>query len=135
MLLQILIGAGLAVATLSLAAMSGLHRERAFYATMLCAIAVFYVVFAVEEETVASIVRQSLYTAPFFVLAAVGYRTKRALIALGLALHALFDVVMHATGGPAPGWWAGLCPGFDGVFALAALRLAPGREALRKAAA
>lgn len=108
------------------AMVAGLDRARASSVVLLIAIAVFYVVFAVEAET--HFVSQSLVSSIFVLAALVSYRTSLWGIAIGLATHALYDALSPTLGAPAPHWWPMFCLGFDVVLACAvAVWLATGR--------
>ena len=112
------------------AMVAGLDRARASSVVLLIAIAIFYVVFAVEAG--ANLVSQSLIASTFVLVALVSYRTSLWGIAIGLATHALYDAFSHTLGAPAPHWWPMFCLGFDLVLACAvATWIATGRLEVR----
>lgn len=106
-------------------------RDRGFFPTLLIVIATYYLLFAVMAEAGAHIILPELLICLAFVgLAIFGGLCKPPLVAAGLLLHGVLDLV-HPTliGNPGvPDWWPGLCAGFDfllgaWVFRLVATRV------------
>ncbi len=127
-MLAVLIGAGLAAPFLLIAWRTGLGREKAFYATLMMAIAFFYPVFAIGTD-LATLVINAAIAAGFIAAAFYGYARRPWILPAALAAHALFDILVAQAGSPAPEWWAGLCIGVDLLLALgAALAISPERE-------
>jgi hypothetical protein len=118
----VLAGAGLAALLLAACAAVGLHRERAFYAAMLIAIASFYPVFAWERMAVDEALWQLPAVGGFVLLALLGYRQGSGFLSAAILAHAVFDLAAWTAGLHAPILWAELCMGFDVVLALAARR-------------
>ena len=112
-----LVGAGLALAVAAFAALTGLDRDRAFYATVLIVVASYYILFAAMAGSTPALVSESVALAGFAGLAVVGFRSSLWLVAAGLAAHGLFDFfrggVIDNPGVPA--WWPGFCMAFDVV--------------------
>ncbi|MBB4660231.1 MULTISPECIES: hypothetical protein [Parvularcula] len=115
----ILIGISLAVPFLAVSWWTGLGKERAFYATLLMAIAFFYPVFAIGTDSATLAVNTSI-AALFIGAAFYGYVRRPLVLPVALAVHAGFDVGVAQLGTPAPSWWAGLCIGADLTLAVGA---------------
>lgn len=115
----------------ALAALTGLDRDRAFYATVLIVVAHYYVLFAVMAGSGPALVAESVALAAFAGLAVLGFRTSLWVVALGLAAHGLFDFFrggLIANPGVPP-WWPNFCLSFDLVAAAwLAWRLARQRD-------
>jgi hypothetical protein len=126
-----LVGAGMALGVGALAALTGLDRDRAFYATVLIVVAHYYVLFAVMAGSGPALVAESVALAAFAGLAVLGFRTSLWVVALGLAAHGLFDFFrggLIANPGVPP-WWPNFCLSFDLVAAAwLAWRLARQRD-------
>ena len=97
----------------------GYDRDRAFYATVLTVVGLLYVLFAVMAGGRGLVVELAFFGV-FAAFAAVGFRSSLWLVAAGLALHGLFDLVrstlLAAPG--APPWWPAFCGSYDVVAAL-----------------
>jgi len=114
-----LVGAGLALGVAAFAALTGLDRDRAFYATVLIVIASYYDLFAVMAGSTPALVSESMVLAAFAGVAVIGFRTSQWLVAVGLAVHGLFDFFrggLIANPGVPP-WWPNFCLSFDLVAA------------------
>ena len=114
-----LVGAGLAIGVAAFAALTGLDRDRAFYATVLIVIASYYDLFAVMAGSAPALVAESIVLAAFAGLAVIGFRTSLWFVAVGLAAHGLFDFFrggLIANPG-VPAWWPNFCLAFDLVAA------------------
>ncbi len=124
-MLPILTGIGLAIPFLAVSWWMGLAKERAFYATLLMAIAFFYPVFAIGTDLSTLVVNTSV-AALFIGAAFYGYAKLARALPVALAAHAGFDVGVARLGTPAPDWWAGLCIGADlTIAAIAFVALRP----------
>jgi membrane protease YdiL (CAAX protease family) len=64
-------------------------------ATVLCSIAFIYVGFSLKGNTVNSIVLEVMVTIVFYFIAIVGYVRNNALIAYGIVLHGIWDMLHH----------------------------------------
>ncbi len=114
-------GLGIILTTglLFVSTMVGLHRDRGVYPITLIAIALFYVVFAFEHGGVWEIAFNSVVACLFLLFAIGGYVRSLWIVAIGLILHGLFDVVYAASASnPAPDWWAPLCLTVDLLLGL-----------------
>ena len=101
------------------AALTGLDRDRAFYATLLIVIASYYDLFAVMADSAPALAAESVVLAVFVGLAVIGFRTSLWLVAVGLPAHGLFDFFrgsLIANPG-VPAWWPNFCLAFDLVAA------------------
>jgi hypothetical protein len=118
MTMPLLIGVGLALALAAFARLSGLDRDRAFYAVLLIVVGHYYVLFAAMAG--AGLPIELLGFAVFAAIATFGFRTSLWLVAAGLALHGLFDFLrpLLLAGHGAPSWWPAFCAGFDLAAAL-----------------
>jgi hypothetical protein len=110
-----LVGAGLALGVAAFAALTGLDRDRAFYATVLIVVASYYDLFAVMAGSRPALLSESVALAAFAALAVIGFRTSLWFVAVGLAAHGLFDFFrggLIANPGVPP-WWPNFCLSFD----------------------
>jgi hypothetical protein len=113
----------LMVGTLSAAAVGlfahaiGYDRDGAFYPTVLTVVGLLYVLFSVMAGGHGLLVEVACF-AIFAALAAVGFKFGQWLVAVGLALHGLFDLARHSflVAPGAPAWW----PAFCGAYAVVA---------------
>ena len=112
-----LVGAGLALVVGAFAMLTGLDRDRAFYATVLIVVASYYILFAAMAGSGPALAGESVALVLFAGLAVIGFRTSSWWIAAGLAAHGLFDFFrggLIANPGVPP-WWPGFCMAFDVV--------------------
>jgi hypothetical protein len=114
-------------------------RSRRIYAVGLAVTALIYVVFAlVGGGGARALGLEAMGVLLYGAAAWVGYRWSAAILALGWAMHVVWDVTLHFGGGGAgytPGWYPWGCVSFDLMVAGAALTLgagAAGREAERR---
>ena len=64
-------------------------------ATILCSIAFIYVGFSLEGNPVSSIVLEVLVAVVFYLIAVIGYSKNNSLIAYGIVLHGIWDILHH----------------------------------------
>ena len=116
--MEYLIGVALAAVVCVFAAGVGLDRDGAFYPTLACVVATYYILFAVMGRSPRPLVSESLVAVAFFVAAAVGFRRNLWVAAAALAGHGVFDFFHHRLidNPGVPPWWPGFCMAFD-VFA------------------
>ena len=113
-----LIGAGLTVAFMLVSRAIGLHRERGVWVTTLVAIALFYVVFAVQAGGRESIIFHIIIASGFIGMALYGFAKSLWWVVLALALHGAFDLAgICFEASPAPVWWGPLCFAVDVLLA------------------
>ena len=115
-------GVAAAVAVVASSRAAGFDRDRSFYPTGLVVIALLYVLFGVEAATPIVTATESAIALAFVALAVAAFRRRSpTLLALGLALHGVFDLV-HPAVLPAsdavPTWWPAFCLGVDGALAV-----------------
>ena len=114
----LLIGLALTTGFLVVARQLGFHKDRGTWVSTLIAIALFYIVFAVQSGGAASIALHVSVAAAFIGVALFGYVRSLWWVVIGLALHGAFDLVSVGSGAnPAPSWWGPLCLGVDLLLA------------------
>ena len=64
-------------------------------ATILCSIAFIYVGFSLKGNTIGLIVMEVLIAVVFYLIAVIGYSKNNYLIAYGIVLHGIWDIVHH----------------------------------------
>jgi hypothetical protein len=118
--LALAVGAALALLVALFAHAVGYDKDKAFYATVLTVVGSLYVLFAVMGGAGWGILPEVAGFAVFAALAALGFRAGQSIVALGLALHGVFDFARYAFL-PAPGaptWWPAFCGAYDIVAAV-----------------
>src|SRR5262249_37769491 len=113
--MALLVGVTLALAVGLFATLTGLDRDRAFYATVAIVVASLYSLFAVMGGSTHALVVESLIGAVFLVVATVGFRSSLWLVAIALGGHGAFDFVhggLVANPGVPP-WWPAFCGAYD----------------------
>ncbi|MEL7232805.1 MAG: hypothetical protein AAGJ85_09890 [Pseudomonadota bacterium] len=119
MITPLLIGLVLTIGLIWVSRSITLDRDPAAYATTMIAIALFYVVFAIEHGDRLTLIINVVLALVFIVGALVGYVKSVRLIAFLLIGHGLFDATYHFAfhdHSPAPHWWAPFCFGVDFVL-------------------
>ena len=64
-------------------------------ATILCSIAFIYVGFSLKGNPVSSIVLEVMIAVVFYLIAVIGYSKNNYLIAYGIVLHGIWDILHH----------------------------------------
>lgn len=127
-----LIGALLAGATIVLARLAGLDRDRALYPVVLVVVALVYVLFASLTGSTALILGEVAIAVPFIAIMRSGFSASLWWIVGGLAAHGLLDTVHgHLIANPGvPAWWPAFCASYDvaAALGLAVMLLASRRE-------
>lgn len=97
----------------------GLDRDRAYYATILAVVALYYALFAVMGSSVNTLLRESIAIAVFFVLVALGFRRSQWFAVAGLAGHGVYDCFHgYLISNPGmPLWWPAFCGSIDVTMA------------------
>lgn len=110
-----IVGVLLALAAGLFATGIGLDRDRAFYPTVMIVIALLYILFAAIGASTGVLLRESVTTAIFIVVAVVGFRTSLWWVAAALAAHGIFDYAHDAyvVNAGVPSWWPAFCAGYD----------------------
>lgn len=118
-----LIGAGLGALAMLMLFHAGMLAERSGAAVMLCAVALFYPIFAVQSGDIGSAALHAIIFILFATLAKFGFQKGMYLIAGGLIGHGILDLGLHVIGAPGPIWWPVMCAAFDIVAGAALIRL------------
>jgi len=115
MLLPYLVGIALALAVSAYAMLIGLDRDRAFYATVVIVVALYYVLFAVMGGDARTLIEESVITLCFLIVATVGFKRNSWLVAVALAAHGLLDLIHGSvvSNGGVPPWWPAFCMSYD----------------------
>ena len=115
MLLPFVIGIVLSAGVALFARKVGLDRDRAFYPTVMIAIASYYVLFAAMTGSVQTVLAESVVRSIFVAAAVAGFRSSAWIVAAALAFHGVFDAfhgrVLENPGVPA--WWPAWCLAYD----------------------
>jgi hypothetical protein len=64
-------------------------------ATILCSIAFIYVGFSLKGNTIGLVVLEVLIAVVFYLIAVIGYSKNNYLIAYGIVLHGIWDILHH----------------------------------------
>jgi hypothetical protein len=117
--MPLIVGALLALGIGLLATLTGLGRERGFYPTLVIVIASYYVLFAVETMSMATVVVECAGLVLFAGVALGGFKGNLWLVVAALATHGLFDLLHpQIVANPGvPTWWPPFCLAFDVVAA------------------
>jgi hypothetical protein len=118
--MEFIVGVALAVVICGAASLLGMDRDRAFYPTMLMAVASYYVAFSVADGSFPVLLTEALVCVAFAAMAVLGFKRSQWFVAVALAGHGTMDLVhhhfVHNTGVPAA--WPGFCSGYDLMAAL-----------------
>lgn len=119
--MQSIIGLAVAVAVAGGARAVGLDRDRAFYPTVLFAIAGYYILFAAMAAPGSVLMIESLLASGFLLVGVAGFRTNLWLVAAALAGHGAFDLVhdRFIDNAGVPAWWPAFCAAVDLTLAVA----------------
>ncbi|GAB5550206.1 MAG: hypothetical protein SangKO_099660 [Sandaracinaceae bacterium] len=113
------LASGIATAAIiaAFARATGFDRDRSFYPTVLVVITLLYVLFGVEDGAAFVIATETGVALAFVAVAVVAFRWQSpALLAVGLALHGIWDVAHPALlpeSDAVPVWWPAFCLGVD----------------------
>lgn len=113
--MEFAIGAGAAAAVGMFGTLSGMDRDRAYYAVITVVVATYYLLFAAMAGSAQLLSAEGAGVVLFAALAVVGFRKNLWIVAAALAGHGLFDLVHEGLldNPGAPAWWPGFCGGFD----------------------
>ncbi|MDZ4795799.1 MAG: DUF6010 family protein [Bacteroidota bacterium] len=92
--------------------LSRYFTTKLYAATILVAIAFIYVGFSLKDNPVSLIIVEIVFALALYTLAIVGYTRNSLLIAYGIILHGLWDIVHHnrfLIGTDIPGYWPSFC--------------------------
>lgn len=117
--MAILVGVVLGIVVWLFGRLVGLDRDRAYYATILAVVALYYALFAVMGGSIPALLLESIAIAVFFVLTALGFRGSQWLVVAGLAGHGLYDCVhgLLINNPGMPVWWPAFCSSIDFTMA------------------
>jgi hypothetical protein len=109
------VGIVFALAVCACASAAGFDKDRSFYATVLIAIASYYLLFAAIAGSASVLAIEFVPFVGFSVMAILGARRWPILVAIGLFAHGLFDLLHeHVVTNPGiPSWWPEFCLAFD----------------------
>ena len=127
---ELFVGAGLGAASLLLFRLVDIHRERGTYAVLLAAIAMPYVMMAVETHE-PDFLRHAMIGLGFAAIGLAGARWSLWLVVAGFVAHAAFCGALHyiPLHAPTPGWYGPVCIGYSLMMAVGlAGFLAQGRK-------
>ena len=119
-MLALLVGVLLAFAVGLLATTSGLDRDRAFYPTVMIAIASYYVLFAVLGGSGQALGWELVIAVAFSTVAIIGALFLPSLVGAGIIAHGLFDLVHDVLieNSGVPSWWPSFCASIDVLLGL-----------------
>jgi hypothetical protein len=92
--------------------LSGYFTAKLMATTILVAIAFIYVGFSLKGNTVSDIILECTMALFFYFLALIGYTRKPLLIAIGIILHGVWDILHHRgmlLHTDIPGYWPSFC--------------------------
>ena len=93
----------------------GFDRDRAFYPTVMIVIAAYYVLFAVIDGSVHTLLLEAAVMTAFVVAAVVGFKANTWIVVGALAGHGILDA-FHARiidNSGVPAWWPAWCLAYD----------------------
>jgi hypothetical protein len=93
----------------------GLDRDRAFYPTVMIVIAAYYVLFAVIDGSVHTLLLEAAVMTAFVIAAVVGFKANTWIVVGALAGHGILDA-FHARiidNSGVPVWWPAWCLAYD----------------------
>ena len=113
-------GVGLAVVLAIFGKLTGYEKDRSFFPTLLIVIASYYMLFAILDGSVSTILIEIAVAAFFIVLAIWGSYQFPLIVGAAIALHGIFDFMyghFYLNNG-VPVWWPAFCAGIDIPFGL-----------------
>ena len=113
-------GVGLAVVLAVFGKLTGYEKDRSFFPTLLIVIASYYLLFAILDGSVSTILIEIAIASFFIVLAIWGSYRFPLIVGAGIALHGIFDFMyghLYVNNG-VPVWWPAFCAGIDIPFGL-----------------
>ena len=89
-------------------------------ATILVAIAFIYVGFALKQNSISNIVIEVIAALVFYFIAVIGYAKNSKLIAAGILLHGIWDILHHFASGlkANPDYWPVYCLTIDVIWSI-----------------
>ena len=134
--MAVLVGVVLGAFVWIFGSLVGLDRERAYYATILAVVALYYALFAVMGGSVNALLLESIPIVAFFALTALGFKRSQWFVVVGLAGHGAFDCVhgLMISNPGMPAWWPYFCSSIDFTMAAFLAWIIVRRDAGRKEA-
>jgi len=119
-LIAFITGVVLAVALIIFGKLTGYEKDRSFFPTLLIVIASYYLLFAILDGSVSTLLIEIAVAAFFIVLAIWGSYRFPVIVGAAIALHGIFDFMygyFYVNNG-VPVWWPAFCAGIDIPFGL-----------------
>jgi hypothetical protein len=115
LLVGVVVGVVLGVFVWLFGRLVGLDRERAYYATILAVVALYYALFAVMGSSLHALLLESIAIVAFFVLTALGFKRSQWFVVAGLVGHGVYDCFhgLLITNPGMPVWWPPFCASID----------------------
>ena len=113
-------GVGLAVVLAVFGKLTGYEKDKSFFPTLLIVIASYYMLFAILDGSVSTILIEIAVASIFIVIAIWGSYRFPLIVGAGIALHGIFDFMygyLYVNNG-VPVWWPAFCAGIDIPFGL-----------------
>ena len=109
------VGIALALLVSCFGRLTGLDRDRAFYATVAIVVASYYVLFAAMGGSGHTLVVEAILMTAFVAVAVAGFKFNMWLVVVALAGHGVLDVLhgLVVTNPGVPGWWPAFCLTYD----------------------
>jgi hypothetical protein len=113
------VGIALALLVSCFGRLTGLDRDRAFYATVAIVVASYYVLFAAMGGSGHTLVVEAILMTAFVAVAVAGFKFNMWLVVVALAGHGVLDVLhgLVVTNPGVPEWWPAFCLTYDVVAA------------------
>jgi hypothetical protein len=114
-MIPLVVGSLLALAVAILGKVTRFDRDRSFYTAVLLIIASYYVLFAIQGDSLQALPWEGLVAIAFAIVAVFGALRLPLLVGVGILAHGLFDLahpaLIHNPG--VPPWWPSFCMSFD----------------------
>ena len=128
-MIETISGIGTAIVIIVLSrSLSKYITVKLFAATNLVAIAFIYVGFSLKDNPAGFIILESAIALVFYFMAIIGYARSNSLIAWGIILHGVWDILHHNVffiSTDIPGYWPPFCLAIDiidGIYFLVIFR-------------
>ena len=118
MLLEIFLGIQCAALIIYLSSTWHPRKQLKLWSNSLIIATLIYIGFVFYNLAWGELSQELMGVVGYSILAFLGYRYSPIFLAIGWALHVLWDILLHApTSNIAPQWYPGACLGFDIVIA------------------
>lgn len=117
--MAVVVGVVLGIVVWAFGRLVGIDRDRAYYATILAVVALYYALFAVMGGSLPALLQESVAIVAFFVMTALGFKRSPWLVVAGLAGHGAYDCIhgLMITNPGMPVWWPAFCSSIDVTMA------------------